>query len=400
MKITDFKSELRSNLEKIRTKKSWSLENNKQRGMAFEDWCFHLFAERYPAAENDPEEAIIRGDDTDIDVVFESKETGEIYILQCKHPKIAATEPIPEGEVKSFFATYQLLKDRDYLDKRKTYNPKIQELAVEFEYWNKQNFLIHFIFISTGKPSDKTDALVEKFNRDHPNQNVKFDVWDINNVRDEYVAVKSVEEQYPSDVTLTVAEGHYIEPEGPHENITFAIRGTALQELAVAYKDSLFNWNIRRFLGRKGEVNAGLSETIDTEPENFFYYNNGISALCEEFQFSPKTRILTVKKLQVVNGAQTIGAIRNARVEKLQDILVLVKLTAIKHASRERGIAANLIKTNNTQNTLRAPDFRSNDKIQQWIEHQFKQTNSVVSWPTSPMAVKDPIHGPPHQIPF
>ena len=33
-----------------------------------------------------------------------------------------------------------------------------------------------------------------------------------------------------------------------------------------------------------------------------------------------------------------------------------------------------LIKTNNTQNTLRAPDFRSNDKIQQWIELQFKQT--------------------------
>jgi hypothetical protein len=54
----------------------------------------------------------------------------------------------------------------------------------------------------------------------------------------------------------------------------------------------------------------------------------------------------------------------------------LVKLTAIRHASRERGIAATLIKTNNTQNTLRAPDFRSNDKIQQWIELQFKNTKA------------------------
>jgi hypothetical protein len=77
MKITDFKSELRANLEKICAKKNWSFENNKQRGMAFEDWCFQLFAERYPAAENDPNEAIIRGDDTDIDVIFESKETEE-----------------------------------------------------------------------------------------------------------------------------------------------------------------------------------------------------------------------------------------------------------------------------------------------------------------------------------
>jgi len=64
--------------------------------MAFEHWCFNLFAERYPGADNELEESIIRGDDAIIDVVFESKETGEIYILQCKHPKISAMDPIAE----------------------------------------------------------------------------------------------------------------------------------------------------------------------------------------------------------------------------------------------------------------------------------------------------------------
>jgi hypothetical protein len=33
-----------------------------------------------------------------------------------------------------------------------------------------------------------------------------------------------------------------------------------------------------------------------------------------------------------------------------------------------------LIKTNNTQNTLRVPDFRSNDRIQLWLENEFKKT--------------------------
>ena len=78
--------------------------------------------------------------------------------------------------------------------------------------------------------------------------------------------------------------------------------------------------------------------------------------------------------MQIVNGAQTLGAIKNAHNDKLSEVLVLVKLTAVKHASRERGIAAGLIKTNNTQNKLREPDFRSNDKIQQWLELQFKNT--------------------------
>jgi AIPR protein len=284
------------------------------------------------------------------------------------------------------------------LDRRKTYNPKIQELAVEFDYWRKQNFVTHFIFASSGRATEKTDALVEKFNRDHQNQNVKFDVWDIANLKYEYVSVKSVEEQYPSEVNFVLAEGHYLVPDGTHENITFALRGTTIQELALKYKDSLFNWNIRRFLGKKGEVNVGLVETIEKEPANFFYYNNGVSALCEEFHFDPKRKTLKITKLQVVNGAQTIGAIRNGRPEKLQDVLVLFKLTAIKRASRETGIAATLIKTNNTQNTLRAPDFRSNDKIQQWLESQFKIPSRAANSRTSYMAASDPILAPQQPI--
>ena len=251
MKIQDFRSDLRKSLEQRCKEKGWNVENNKHRGMAFEDWCFDLFAERYPAADNDPDDCIIRGDDAGLDVIFDFKETCEIYIIQCKYPKIAASEPIPEDEVKAFFANYELLKDRKYLDNRKTSNPKVQELAIEFEYWMKRNFLISFIFISNGQATDKTNALVEKYNRQYQNQNVKFEVWDINELKEEFVAIKSVAEEYPSEIEFTLADGHYLIPDGAMQNITFVVRGTSLQEIAIAHKDSLFNWNIRQFLGKK-----------------------------------------------------------------------------------------------------------------------------------------------------
>jgi AIPR protein len=374
MKIQDFKNQLTASLKTICKERGWIFDNPKQRGMAFEDWCFNLFAERYPTAENELEQCVIRGDDFSIDIVFESKETEEIYILQCKHPKIAASDPVEEEEVKSFFATYELLRDHRYLDQRNTNNQKIVGLGDEFDYWRKQNFTIHFIFISSGKATDKTSALADKYNRDYQNQGVQFDVWDISRVKDEFVAIKSVEEQYPELVVFLLGDDHYMVPAGEHENITFVVRGTRLKEIAIAHKDSLFNWNIRRFLGKKGEVNAGLTETLEKEPKNFFYYNNGISALCDRFDLNQKNKELKVHKLQIVNGAQTLGAIKNASNDNLSEVLVLVKLTAVKHSSRERGIAAGLIKTNNTQNKLREPDFRSNDPIQQWLEVQFKNT--------------------------
>jgi hypothetical protein len=374
MKIEEFKQSLRSSLQEACAHNNWNFDNAKQRGMAFEDWCFRLLSDRYPAADNEAEQCIVRGDDAGMDIFFESKETEEIYILQCKHPKIAASDPIPEHEIKSFFSNYELLRDNKYFKQRETKNPKILELAAEFEYWIKQGYLIHFIFVSTGVADQKVAALVEKFNGAKHKANVKFDVWDISGLRDEYVSVQSIEEKYPDNVVLTLASGHFMQPDGSLSNLTFAIRGTALKELALEHKDSLFNWNIRRFLGRKGEVNAGLTETLSNHPEHFYYFNNGISALCEEFHFEPKSKKLQITKLQVVNGAQTVGAIRYANSEQLKNVLVLVKLTAVRHAHRETGIAASLIKTNNTQNTLRAPDFRSNDKIQLWLEQKFKST--------------------------
>ena len=144
MKIQEFKKELQDSLAKICREKNWEYGNNKQRGMSFEDWCFDLFSERYPAAENDPATAILRGDDAQLDIIFESKETEEIYILQCKNPKIAAQDPIPEDEVISFFSEFKLFKDRAYLDSRKAKNSRIQDLASEFPYWLKQGYLIHF----------------------------------------------------------------------------------------------------------------------------------------------------------------------------------------------------------------------------------------------------------------
>jgi AIPR protein len=376
MKIEEFKQTLRNSLQKICTHNGWSFDNAKQRGMAFEDWCFYLFCDRYPAADNKADQCIIRGDDAGIDIFFESKETEEIYILQCKHPKIAASDPIPEDEVKTFFANYELLASRKYLDQRKSKNPKVQELGSEFEYWLKQRYVINLIFLSTGEATDKTSALIEAFNERFKTANVKFDVWDISELRDEYVSVQSIEEKYPDNVVLTLADGHFMKPDGELDNLTFAIRGTALKDLAIEHKDSLFNWNIRRFLGRKGEVNTGLTETLSREPKHFYYFNNDISALCESFDFDTKSKKISIQKLQIVNGAQTLGAIKHASNDSLKDVLVLVKLTAVKHAHREKGIAASLIKTNNTQNTLRAPDFRSNDKIQLWLEAKFKATKS------------------------
>ena len=112
-------------------------------------------------------------------------------------------------------------------------------------------------------------------------------------------------------------------------------------QIFIHHQNSLFNWNIRKFLKHGSSINKRITETIINSPETFYYLNNGISALCENFKLNKDNRELIIERLQIVNGVQTIGAIGNISVQdhfsELNKIQVLVKLTAVKNASKEKG---------------------------------------------------------------
>jgi len=376
MKTQDFKAQLRQEVNQICLDNRRNFEEPKHRGMAFEDWCFQLLAQKYPTHENDKDESIIRSNDGGIDIFFESGETKELYILQCKFHRTSNINDIDENELKQFFSNFELYKNPDYVKSRDSKNSILQNLSHHIKYCIQNGYTINFVFVSTDKITQKTDALKEQYLQQYRNSgiNINFLVWGIAELKSEWEEISKQEEEYPERVMTSIGSNHYLKPEGKVDNLTFAIRGTELQRIAKQHRESLFNWNIRRYLGKKGDVNQGIIKTISEEPENFYYFNNGISALCESFDFDEGTKNLKIDRLQIVNGAQTVGAIQVADPDKLKDVLVLVKLTAIKKFQREKGIAADLIRTNNTQNKLSIPDFRSNDQIQLWLEQKFKDT--------------------------
>lgn len=376
MKLDDFRITLKQEMEVICQANGWKMDNEKLRGMAFEDWCFDFFADRYQIHDNKKADAILRNNDGGIDIIFESRDTQEVYIIQCKCPKLSSSDPISEESIKAFFANFALFKDQTYVVQRDGKNRRLYDLSIELNDWIERHFTIYFLYVSTGKVDDKSIAISNLYNKEFKKSNINiiFGVWGISELKDQYLQNKKIEETYPALVSLTLADGHFMEPKGELRNLTFAIRATELKRVALQHKDSLFNWNIRRYLSKKGEVNQSITRTIDEKPGLFYYFNNGISALCERFKFDSTSKNLNIEKLQIVNGAQTIGTIQRSTENRLTNVFVLVKLTEIPNSTKEKGVAAELIRTNNTQNKLNAPDFRSNDKIQLWIEQKFKDT--------------------------
>lgn len=144
-------------------------------------------------------------------------------------------------------------------------------------------------------------------------------------------------------------------------------------------RDAIFSLNIRNYIGNTS-TNKEMINCAESEPENFFLYNNGVSCLASRVDVLDHG--VTVHGLQVINGAQTVKSLvtverkhkRNRtsiwlNPEKTPKILV--RITEIPEPSGPVKIRENITQYNNTQNTIKISDFRSNDDVQENLKEQF-----------------------------
>ena len=142
------------------------------------------------------------------------------------------------------------------------------------------------------------------------------------------------------------------------------------------FGDDLFSGNPRTFLGsgkKKNKINLGIIETIESEPDNFWTYNNGITALVNNYDpdgINEKNE-LAINGISIINGAQTTGAIANAA--SFEDAWVQIRFIVCKNEK----IIEEIISNNNKQNEILPSDLRSNDRIQNKLRIDFEQFNNI-----------------------
>lgn len=158
---------------------------------------------------------------------------------------------------------------------------------------------------------------------------------------------------------------------GGIEAYLLVVPGPFLASLYLEHGERLFEQNVRTFLQFRGKVNKGIRTTIQKTPEMFFPYNNGISATAEEVSTTKdRTRILSIKNLQIVNGGQTTASIFTAHHKEgadLSKVHVQMKLSVIP-AAQIAEVVPRISEFANTQNKVNAADFFANHKFHLRIE--------------------------------
>ncbi len=149
-----------------------------------------------------------------------------------------------------------------------------------------------------------------------------------------------------------------------------AVSGKWLRNLYLKYKqDELFSGNPRNFLGagtRKNKINLGIKNTVIEEPNNFWAYNNGLTALVNKYEIDNGKLVLT--GITIINGAQTTGAIGSVE-ELCDDFLVPIRFIICNDPQ----IIDKIVNNNNKQNEILPSDLRSNDRQQERLRNEFEK---------------------------
>jgi hypothetical protein len=151
----------------------------------------------------------------------------------------------------------------------------------------------------------------------------------------------------------------------------------ALEDLARLhdeYGQALYEKNIRTFLGHKTEVNASIQQTLASTPQEFLYFNNGVTALCQEID--PKgnkggKKRLKIGGLTVINGAQTIASCAKFIADnKTADLSkARVSLTLIK-ADLDGQFGKSVTRARNHQNPVQLSNFAALDDEQERLRRE------------------------------
>ncbi|NJP96400.1 AIPR family protein [Nonomuraea sp. FMUSA5-5] len=319
-------------------------------------------------------QGVIDGDrDQGIDAVAVGDGSAEVWLVQAKWSD-AGTAKLPKGETLAFADGVRLIESRNFEPFNERMDPFLPRLDAVM---GDARLRINLVVAVMGEPvlSEAATAVLDRL-RDDANNKGPMLRSKVLGVADFHRRLR--QDVAPEPVNVKAVMGNWLFKHTPFE----AWQGTvAVRDIAgwhAEHGDALYEQNVRKSLGLT-RINSGIKETLLKEPENFWYFNNGITVLCDRIEERYLNRRrgddpveLTLQGVSVVNGAQTVAAIHEAfgsDPDAVEDAEVTVRVFSL--GKERENYATRITETTNTQNDVSQRDFIALDPVQAEIREDF-----------------------------
>lgn len=304
MDNTIFKQQIAEDINLLKENIAWNDNINKDE-YAFNYW---ILSNIYNLDEEGCSTNITEYNDKAIDCFVHFEEDKELYIIQNKY--YDDNTRLSPKEISDFLTRpLSILKEGKY-----TRSIELQKIYNNIKNDDSYKIFLHFYITNNNKSDD-----IERIIKNNKPPNIIFKIFYLDDLKNKYYG-KSFKEKQKLTVKFETGRKAAILAIRPKDynlpNMSEAYY--AMVKIRDIYKlwveaekkqYSLFEENIREYLGGSSGINKGIIDTLRNEEQrgNFFYYNNGITIICDSAKASSKDII--IENPQIVNGCQTVNSI-------------------------------------------------------------------------------------------
>lgn len=204
-----------------------------------------------------------------------------------------------------------------------------------------------------------------------------FSVWGVDELVNQIETLEHAARKVDIDIPIRKeweVPSYAIYYAGEIKALLCTVEAKAIAEIVDKHVNDIFEENVRTFLGDRKSVNSRIYETCrdDQEAVHFWFYNNGVTATCDDFDVAHNAQpaIVKVKNMQIVNGCQTSMTLRKAWKDGVlsNNTMILLKL----YETSNKDFVDQITLTTNSQNAVTNRDLSSNDLLQRHLEDLFK----------------------------
>lgn len=306
--------------------------------------------------------------DNGIDAIYFHELEEKLYLVQSKWIKDGKGEP-DNGSVKKFTAGIRDLLGQNF----ERFNSKIQRREQEINVALGVPALKVVVVLVHSGNADLSEISTRDFADLEAEINDVSETlsWKVVNQASLYV---SLTDDLNSPITVEIPIEHWGKIQEPRQAIYGMVSASDLGQIWQNHKDRLVAKNLRGALG-DSDVNKEIRQSLAQHPDQFWYFNNGITATAKEVKKLPRgggkheLGYFHCEELYVVNGAQTVSTIgqfidKNPNAD-LSACYVQFRVIQLGEGGEEFG--DEVTRTNNRQNKIEARDFVSQDQEQKRI---------------------------------
>lgn len=336
--------------------------------------------------------------DKNIDCYVWYEDIKELHIIQNKYYELDTV--VNRNDVSDFLTTPLSVLNRGQYSR----NPELQRIFDRIKSDNEYKIYLSF-FVTNEYHSPDIDGL---FDKDYSLPGIEASVYakyyDLSDIKSLYYGDRFTNKVnfYTIMPTRQKATSLDVRPDNYDMPWMIDLRYVMINvaELYRIYKEAakknyvLFEENIREYLGTQG-INNGIIKTLKdkNDRENFFYYNNGITIICEycetlgvdklpaEYKKRKYNYGFKLTNPQIVNGCQTINSIaevlshydEKSVYSEFEKVYVLVKIFVFDETTKrsKAGLDKNIVRFTNSQNAISDKAFASKKNYFLNIQSEF-----------------------------